>query len=402
VAIAGFVGAHMVDKTKVRQAASGAPFTGSFFLSEYMWTSFVLRNPASPYSSKERWFSAMLYCLMAVSVVAFRKANEDKDMASMVWMVLSCSIPVKCLEAVFRSSATANPKAKENNFEQSDSFEDSEEESNSSEEDPVPPPPPPPKKSSPPGPPPKAGRPTTPQEEAAAITQKHQVDAGKQAVGHAAQKARQLQVLQEKLASRPSSQAAVARPQSQQDVDHAKSKHVMAQHKVDAHIQQTEHDAEKTRQMEKLQLAIAARPASSASSRPGSAASVTSVSPASPRAWSNDNDDDEQFDLVQKSEQQKGKLPVKFRYAAYIIGAAIVGGLFFFLYLQLPATGTLTPGEATVPMATCLAASALFIEPLFVLYLIKKAAKNAGAQNDQQEPKEEIELSPDRRQSLVA
>jgi len=413
VSIAGFVGAHLVDKNKAK--ALNTPFTGNFFLSEYMWTSFVMRAPDSPYNSKERWFSAVLFSLMAVSVVAFRKANGDEDAGSLIAMALACAIPVKCLEAVFRSAATANAKHKENNFENSESFSQEDSESGSeSEEDPAaaPPPPPKPGKPAPPGkgrpPPPPGGpnakRPATPKEEADALVKKHSVEAGKQAVGHATQRARQMEALQQKLESRPTSKASTARPASQQDVDRAKSATLVAQHKMDSAIQKTEHDAERARQLDKLNLAIAARPASKTGSRPGSASSAGSPSPksapASPRAWDETADEDINEVIKPAHAQDSGKLPVKARYVAYALGACIVAGLLFFLYLQLPETGTLTPAEATTPMMTCLGVSALVVEPLFVLYLIKKKASAAKAQSTDQGAAEEIEM--ERRQSLAA
>lgn len=221
------------------------------------------------------------------------------------------------------------------------------------------------------------------------------------------ERARQLSALADKVASRPGSSA---RPQSQQQKDQAVASAIVTSHEATAAIQQLEHQNERQRQLAKLQLAVESRPGSSAS-RKSEAEPISPRSAAgssAPAAWgdepmpsSSHMIDDEEDWVMTKIATENHALPVVTRYFTWLLSVAVVAGLLFFLYLQLPQTGTLTVQQAVIPMGICVGTSALIFEPLCLFLIMKSrkatpttAALAGGNAIEQDDNSEEMEMAP--------
>jgi len=388
----GMIFAHIADKQKDRLFVSGAPFTGGFILSEMMWTGAFLRNPASRYRSKERWFGLCLYLLMCIAVLAFRVAHGDTNYLTMLWMVVGANVPVKLLEMVLRRTSVGEKlsqkvmAANEVEFDQdseeaSDEFLDEVE--LDSEEDPLPPPGGPPPPPPPVGGPPIRGQNKSPKEQDAEHALKliaaHADDTANQQRSFANERARQLASLAEKVASRPGSSV---RPHSQQEKDQATASAVVAAHQATSFVQRMEHENERERQLAKLTLAVQSRPSSSAQTQP-----MTPRSSSAPSAWGDEPmspspmyDNEEEW-VMTKASGDVGLLPMSARYFAWFMSFAVTGGLLFFLYLQLPQTGALSVSESAIPVGICVGASLFLLEPLclFIIWKSRKASSLKSA-----------------------
>ena len=245
-----------------------------------------------------------------------------------------------------------------------------------------------------PAPPAPGGRAKTPkeldQEKASELIAMHATDVAEQQRSFASERARQLATLADKVASRPGSRA---RPQSQQEKDQATADAVVAAHQATSLVQLMEHKNERQRQLEKLELAVQSRPNSSARSpvtQPPALNQTEQVSPRSnsdaPSAWGDEPmalspmmDDEEEW-VMTKIAKENHALPVVTRYLAWFISLAVTGGLLFFLYLQLPQTGSLTVMQSVLPMGIIVAASIFLFEPLF-LFIIWKSRQAAASKS---------------------
>jgi uncharacterized membrane protein (DUF485 family) len=126
---------HQMDKGFSSAVRAGKPEGNASFMTEFVWTSVFSRVASSPFTSKERMWTILVFMISAVAGVAYsflstmRKCYQTNpecgnqgqpipgvNMMLLVGLAVGAWLPAKVMEAVIRSSAPKPRKKRLNKF----------------------------------------------------------------------------------------------------------------------------------------------------------------------------------------------------------------------------------------------------------------------------------------------